>query len=514
MKCRLTVPMCLSLLLCLALCTGSVESQTAPANQAAKPSQAQYVAEIKKHYEQENFAALDELALQARISKERFAGAEWKLYVFYQTLTWPSAGVRATDEEWKVHLNRLQKWVKDASDSMTARVALGGAWIEYAQKARTSNDTWTDFDGHIGGKQYQERLRQAEKALTFDPIKLAGRFANRVKTEFSTTTASQLRSYCPHWYVAKLALEQGHTWDWNRFNNTFSEGVALEPAYYYLYKAKAFNLLPQQHGAKREWELFAEQTARNLGGQEGVITYYLIAAHVSRFFNPTLTESNFFQANQVSWPRLLESYKQLEATYGTSYTRLNEMALLASLAKEHASAKLYFDRIGAQWDVTVWQDKAIFDSFKNLAIAKAAPQKAANWTGGTENAQTTANYTGLKATLSTRTALWHGSDEVVIEAMIENTTRQPVTLNTYQLNHPALALIIQDAAGRKPAFILPPQVSDTRPYNKVLKPGEYLRFTYRLNFLRAPLPAGAYTIKLQAPSSNELSIRITNTRRG
>jgi hypothetical protein len=461
-------------------------------------------------YKQENFAALDELALQARTSKERFAGAEWKLYVFYQALTWPSTGARATDDDWKAHLNRLQKWAKDTPDPMTARVALASAWVEYAQKARTSNDTWTDFDGEIGGKQYQERLRQAEKALSFDPLKLAGRFVGKVKGELSGTTSSQLRSYCPHWYVVKLVLEQGRTWDWNRFNNTFSEGVALEPTYYYLYRTKAFNRLPRQHGSKREWEMFAEQAARTLGGQEGAVTYYLIVAHISRFFNNTLTESNFFQMNQIPWPRLLDSYKQLEATYGTSYVRLNEMALFASLAKEHAIAKLYFDRIGAQWDVAVWQDKAIFDSLKNLALAKAAPLKAASWMGETESKQPAANYAGLKATLSARTALWRRSDEVVIEALIENTTKQPLMLNTYQLNHPALALVILDAAGRKPSIIMPPQVSDARAYNKVLKPGECLRFTYRLNFLRGPLPAGAYTIKLQALSSNELSIQITH----
>ncbi len=512
MKFRLTASV--YLLVCLVLYVSVASAQTvAPTSQVAKPSQAQYAAEIKKHYEQENFAALDELALQARTSKERFAGADWKLYIFYQTLTWPSTGARATDEEWKAHLNRLQKWVKDAPDSMTARVALGGAWVEYAQKARSSNNQWTDFDGEVGGKQFQERLRQAEKALSFDPLKMTGRLLSKVKTELSTTTTSQLRSYCPHWYVVKMALEQGRTWDWNRFNNIFAEGVALEPTYYYLYKSKAFNLLPRQHGGKREWEMFAEQTARNLGDKEGAITYYLIAAHLSHFFNNTLTESNFFQANQVPWPRLLDSYKQLEATYGTTYARLNEMALFASLAKEHAIAKLYFDRIGAQWDAAVWQDKAVFDSLKNLAIVKAAPQKAASWMGGTESTQTTVNYAGLKATLSARTALWRRSDEVVIEALIENTTKQPLALNTYQLNHPALALVILDAAGRKPAIITPPQAGDMRPYNKVLKPGEYLRFTYRLNFLRGLLPVGAYTIKMQAMTSNDLSIRITNARR-
>ena len=64
MKFRLTTSA--YLLPCCILYVSVALAQTiVPANQSAKPSQAQYVAELKKHYEQENFAALDCLAAKS-----------------------------------------------------------------------------------------------------------------------------------------------------------------------------------------------------------------------------------------------------------------------------------------------------------------------------------------------------------------------------------------------------------------------------------------------------------------
>src|SRR5207253_6355094 len=163
-------------------------------NVQEKQTQQQFIEEVRKNFEQENYSALDLAAFDVRESKERFPGAEWKLYVFYQTLTWPNAGAKATDQAWKVHLKRLQAWADKASDSMTARIALAAAWVEYAKKARTSASDWTAIEGQIGGKEYQERLKQAKKALEFDPVKLMSRFLTKVKREYSTKTSSQLRS--------------------------------------------------------------------------------------------------------------------------------------------------------------------------------------------------------------------------------------------------------------------------------------------------------------------------------
>jgi hypothetical protein len=477
-----------------------------------KLSQEQFVAEVRKNYEMEDFPALDEMAFQARTGKERFPGAEWKLYVFYQALAWPKAGEAATDQEWQFHLYRLQKWVDLASDSMTARVALAGAWVEYARKARTSVHVWTDFDKQIGGKQYQERIRQAEKALTFDPKKMMAAFLARLKREFFPRTSSQLRSYCPHWYVVKLAIEQSRSWEWNRYNNFFAEGVSLEPAYYYLYTSKAVDLLPQHHGVKSQWEIFADNSARSLGDDEGDILYYLIVAQVRPYFDNTLSRNNFFRVNVVSWPRLLAGYKKLEAKYGTTSARLNEIALMASLAKQQVAAKSFFDRIGENWDVAVWGQRAAFDEFRSLANKSPLPEKVetTTWVNGPITSITPvtekAELFGLRATVSSRVAIYQRSRDIAIEVLVENLSHRNPPPATYELNVPALWLTILDARKGGKELTLLPQAGYAQQISRSLKPGELARFTYRID---EALPAGEYKIRMKTVRSNELLIRIS-----
>src|SRR5262245_40174996 len=163
----------LILMICFACLASRIEaanvSPQTPAVAQEKQSQEEFSAQVRQKFERKEFAALDAVASQARVSKERMPGGDWKLYVFYQALAWPVSGVESTDQQWKDHLKLMQEWRDYLPDSMTARIAQAGAWVEYAKKARNSEHTWSEIDKRaIGGKQYQERLSQAKKALDFD----------------------------------------------------------------------------------------------------------------------------------------------------------------------------------------------------------------------------------------------------------------------------------------------------------------------------------------------------------
>lgn len=506
MPSRLKLPFGMILAACLVFPAFQVQAAMfllqSPADAQKKPTQQQFVDEVRKNFEEENFDQLDSAAFVARENKERFPGAEWKLYVFYRTLSFPSAGASATEQAWTIHLKRLQAWADKAADSMTARVALGGAWVEYAKKVRTDAKDWMAIDKEVGGKQYQQRMRQAEKALTFDPYKLMTGFLKKVKREYSAKTESQLRSYCPHWYFVKLAIEQRRDWDWPRYNNIFAEGVALEPTYYYLYQTKAADLLPVPlaRGTKGQWEAFADNSAREIGGVEGEITYYMIVSSVRRYFDSSLSQGNFFRDNLISGTRLLEGYKQIEATHGTSNLRLNEMALMASMAKQYAMAKVFFDRIGDIWEPAVWRHKSEFDGYRALVMAKA-PSGTGVLGGpyGTTAAKSPAASAGslsdLKATVVSRMARYQKSQDAVIETVIENPSSK-----VCELSIAALSLTILDPKKRQPEVTLLPQPDDSRPISKVINPGESVRLTYRITF---DLPAGEYNVKMKSLPSNE-----------
>jgi hypothetical protein len=472
-----------------------------------KQTQRQFIDEVRKNFEEENYDLLDSAAYVARESKERFPGAEWKLYVFYNTLTMPRSGAKASDQEWTIHLERLKKWTDKTSDSMTARVALGAAWAEYAKKAYTPAQDWMNAEGKIGGKEYQRRMTQARKALEFDPLKLTTAFFRRVKREYSTKTSTELKSYCPHWYVVRLAIEQAHPWEWGRYDNIFGQGVALEPTYYYLYQTKAADLLPVPlgRGTKGQWEAFADNSARTIGGKEGEITYYMIVSHVRRFFDSSLSQGNFFRDNLISGTRLLEGYKQIEATYGTSNFRMNEMALMASMAKQYAMAKVFFDQIGENWEPAIWKHQSEFDGYKALTVAKAPAGKGV--VGGPYETVAvkpppipSASLSSLKATVFSRMAKYQKSQDVVIETVVENPAAQACDLSIA-----ALSLTILDPKKRQPEITLLPQPDDSNPISKALNPGQSVRLIYRVNF---EIPAGEYRVKMKTLASNETPIVI------
>src|ERR1700724_1492406 len=88
---------------------------------------------------EEKFGELDCLADHARSGKERLTGGIWKIHLLYEGLRQPVPyPVHATQEDWTYLLQRLRRWVKARPESITARVALALAYLDYAHDARGS----------------------------------------------------------------------------------------------------------------------------------------------------------------------------------------------------------------------------------------------------------------------------------------------------------------------------------------------------------------------------------------
>ncbi len=303
----------------------------------------QYAAAIRDHLYNERFALLDTTASQLRVSKERFPGGAWKLNAFYTGLGQPTSGDAADEGEWQVHLNKLRKWVKEAPDSLTARVGLGDALVNYAWNARGQG--YADKVSAEGWRLFNARSALAERAL--DDVQKLG-------------------AKCPHWYVAKLRIGLGQGWEFARFEKVFQEGVALEPTYYYLYRVKAMYLLPRWYGEPGDWERFADETYQRVGGKDGAILYYLICSHIRTYYGMSL-----FDQNKVSWPKMKEGFINLDQAYSASTERLNEACVLATMARDRETARALFDRIGENCDLSVWRSKANFEVYRAWAYQKS-----------------------------------------------------------------------------------------------------------------------------------------------
>src|SRR5882757_7674477 len=139
---------------------------------------------------EEKFVELDCLAGHARSGKERLPGGLWKIHLLYLGLRQPVPyPVHATQEDWTDLLQRLQSWAKARPESITARVALALAYLDYASDARGSG--YANTVGESGWKLFGERTAEARRILE---------------------EASKLAAKCPEWYVAMQMVSVNQGW--------------------------------------------------------------------------------------------------------------------------------------------------------------------------------------------------------------------------------------------------------------------------------------------------------------
>ena len=297
-----------------------------------------YQVAVRQDLVQGKYEKLEKLAAELRRTKARFPGGAWKLNKFYQGLSRPTEG-KSSEQEWITHLPHLQKWVAAYPKSITARVALGSAYTEYAWSARGSG--YSDTVSEEGWRLYRERLVMARKTLE---------------------DARQLPEKCPHWYAAMETIAMGQAWEREDFEKVFEEAIAFEPQYHYLYTHKANYLLPRWHGEPGDVEKFADEMAARQGSEFGPILYFLIVEEVAPRY-----KSKLFSETTFSWSRTKSGFQDLEKQFGMSAVHLNAFCRIAGWAGDRKTAVEMLDRISDRWDPAEWGTQKNFDDFKAWA---------------------------------------------------------------------------------------------------------------------------------------------------
>ncbi len=310
-----------------------------------------YESNMRTELYRNNFKGLEEIAAELRLTRPRFPGGSWKLNTFYWALVMPASGDKTKEPEWTLHLNKLQRWADEHPDSLTANIALGDAYVNYAWNARGRG--YADKVSENGWQLFQQRLATAKGFLD---------------------KADTLPEKCPHLYVALETLAMGAGFEREYLDKIFNEGIALEPNYQYLYTGKANYLLPRWHGNAGEMEQFAEQTLQRAGGKEGSALYYLIAENVGPLYR-----SDLFYQTQLSWPKIQQGFRDLESEYGMNDHRLNEYCRLAGWANDMTISQQTLQRIGDRWDPSVWGTQENFEDFKAWAFTSSWKYRGLQW---------------------------------------------------------------------------------------------------------------------------------------
>jgi hypothetical protein len=297
-----------------------------------------YSGTIAQMLKEKKVEEIDCLADRARSNKERFPGGMWKLHQLYKGLYEPvQYPIHSTQEDWDALLQELQWWVATRPKSVTARVALAWAFINYAGDAR--GDGYPNTVSESGWRQFRERTAEAKHILE---------------------ESSALPTRCPEWYVAMLLVAENQGWAEKRA--LFHEAAKFEPGYFYYDLAIASRLLPKWGGEPGAIEKFAQGIADRIGGDQGDILYFQVATADSMMCACD-------DDPHLSLARVERGFEASEKQYGVSMLNLNRIAFLTarSLPNDLLFADKALTRIGEQWDEETWTRKDDFVMAKNAA---------------------------------------------------------------------------------------------------------------------------------------------------
>jgi hypothetical protein len=305
---------------------------------------------ISALFMQERFETLDQMAAMARSAKARLPGGFWTEHLIYSALRGPDAGTYdASESDWTTHLSRLQRWAVQRPDSITVRVALAAAQLQYAWRARGGG--YADKVTDDGWKLFQERAEVAAKTLK---------------------DASTLPAKSPEWFLSLQLTARALGQSKETQTAIFEKAIAFEPDYQYFYRTQAETLMPKWEGEEGEMAAFAGQVADRIGGKKGDMIYYQIAAVLNCGCD------NDRKFNGMSWPRIKRGYIDVEEQYGEFVGNLNAMAYMAGMAGDMAYADETFKRIGEGWDEALWHNKENFQTVRQWAEFAEVPRMIEN----------------------------------------------------------------------------------------------------------------------------------------
>jgi len=291
---------------------------------------------IRELLSRRRFDELEEIATRLRKEKSRFTNGNWQLNHFYRSLqeNW-------SDREEKYLLGVLEEWIKEKPDSVTPRIAMAGAYVESAWRARGGG--WASEVTEEGWKVFHEKLGKA-----WDVLK----------------KAEKLNVNDPGLYCVFIQAGMGLNKPKSEMDTLFEKGISIERAYYPLYCHRALDLLPRWGGEKGELALFANKSVTLTADQEGEKVYAVIAADIASFMVDPNDPNEFFDLG-LSYPQIKRGHAEILKQYPEATYYLNTYCFIASIYKDKEVARELFDKIGNNWDEYVWQKEVHFKKYQN-----------------------------------------------------------------------------------------------------------------------------------------------------
>lgn len=285
-----------------------------------------------------DFDLIDKAADQARASKERLVGGNWKLSYIYPGLNMQFE--TTSDFEWYQHLELLKQWTREKPNSITAKIALAACYVAFAWRARghdyakkISDENW---------KLFRERLASARDALA----SVSG------------------EKVCPKWYAVMQQVALGQNWDKETYEKLFTDAVNHEPTWFEHYKHKAIFLLPQWSGAEGDLEAYMNGVGSRPDKTDGAMVYFILNQYVGGNYLQEKTSAG------TNYPLLKQGFIDLRKTYGATSRDMNWVAYKAILANDRSFAREIFAELKGDADLQIWGTQEAFDGAKMFSEAE------------------------------------------------------------------------------------------------------------------------------------------------
>lgn len=276
------------------------------------------------------FDQLEKIAADIRQRKLEFYRGYSPMKALYNAFS--SFDTDSDDSRWENVRILLEQWVAAYPDSAAARTCAGEFYIKYGWKARGSG--YASTVPEEGWARLHDRLVQAKLHLE---------------------KAASLPHPDPGTFRALISVALGMGLPRGYMDAAFTRGIHIEPNYQPLYESKANYLLPRWYGEDGEWEAFAASVADARGGDEGDILYMAIVRSVQWTVGDTI-----FKDTHASYDRMKRGFEAaIRRAPGKSYD-LNSFCFFACLAGDKSTARELFERIGGQWNKSVWSTEENF----------------------------------------------------------------------------------------------------------------------------------------------------------
>lgn len=301
-----------------------------------------------------DFNAIEKLADEARIKKERVSGGYWKIDDLYEPLANIYADRPAqelSDELWINRIELLKQWKESLPDSITARIALAQAYINYG--------------GFTRGGGYANTVSKEANQLLQERLELA---------ETELREAKQLKAKCPRLYRNILFLAMVRGIEKDRFEKIYEEAINSEPNYLQYYLVKSEYLTPKWNGEPGDWQNFIDalpSKVATLKTDESDLIYFVVVANKLKDMS---LRQNW---GAISKERMQKGLSDMEEKYGTDKLRLNQYALYTCIVRDIPNGKNTFEKIGNNFDKNVWGEQEFNQSKQQMmnAVEKLAQNR-------------------------------------------------------------------------------------------------------------------------------------------